>query len=111
MCASPSNPRLRPTIANCGSVNTTDIGVVRGNVWMLRNAPSAGATWRRIPFGKATLTLGGTAYLYPSARPSFGEPDSTWELSAGVSGPLVGVLSWTGRESGAGEYQETHTAA
>jgi hypothetical protein len=41
-----------------------------------------------IPFGKATLTLGGTAYLYPSARPSFGEPDSTWELSAGISGPL-----------------------
>lgn len=45
-----------------------------------------------IPAGKATFTLGGTAYLYPSARPSFGEPDSTWELSAGVSGP-VGPLS------------------
>lgn len=45
-----------------------------------------------IPVGKATVTLGGTAYLYPSARPSFGEPDSSWELSAGVSAPL-GPLS------------------
>lgn len=41
-----------------------------------------------IAFDKATVTAGGTAYLYPSARASFGEPDSTWELSLGVSGPL-----------------------
>ena len=41
-----------------------------------------------IPFDKATVSVGGTAYLYPSARASFGEPDSTWELSLGVSGPL-----------------------
>jgi len=41
-----------------------------------------------IAFDKATVSVGGTAYLYPSARPSFGEPDSTWELSLGVSGPL-----------------------
>jgi hypothetical protein len=47
-----------------------------------------------IPLGKATLTLGGTAYLYPSARPSFGEPDSTWELSTAISGP-VGPLTGT----------------
>jgi hypothetical protein len=41
-----------------------------------------------IPFDKATVSVGGTAYLYSSARPSFGEPDSTWELSLGASGPL-----------------------
>jgi len=41
-----------------------------------------------IPVGSATVTLGGTAYLYPSARASLGEPDNTWELSAGISAPL-----------------------
>lgn len=35
-----------------------------------------------------TLTLGGTYYLYPSARPSLSEPDDTFELSLGVSAPL-----------------------
>ncbi|MDP2138009.1 MAG: hypothetical protein Q8J74_09155, partial [Candidatus Didemnitutus sp.] len=34
------------------------------------------------------LTLGATAYLYPSARPSLGELDSTFETSVGFSGPL-----------------------
>jgi uncharacterized protein (TIGR02001 family) len=41
-----------------------------------------------IAFDKATVSVGGTAYLYPSARASLGEPDNTWELSLGVSGPL-----------------------
>jgi uncharacterized protein (TIGR02001 family) len=35
-----------------------------------------------------TATVGGTAYLYPSARPSLSEPDETYELSLGVSAPL-----------------------
>lgn len=35
-----------------------------------------------------TATFGGTYYLYPSARPSLGEPDQTWELCAGLSAPL-----------------------
>lgn len=48
-----------------------------------------------IPFAeKYTFTVGGTYYLYPSARASLGEPDKTYELSAGVSGP-VGPLTGT----------------
>ncbi len=39
-----------------------------------------------------TLTLGGTIYLYPSARPSLGEIDKTVEPSLSVSGP-IGPLS------------------
>jgi uncharacterized protein (TIGR02001 family) len=39
-----------------------------------------------------SLSVGGTAYLYPSARPSLGELDKTIEGSIGVSGPL-GPLS------------------
>lgn len=39
-----------------------------------------------------SLAVGGTAYLYPSARPSLGELDETIEGSIGVSGP-VGPLS------------------
>ncbi|MDP2137960.1 MAG: TorF family putative porin [Candidatus Didemnitutus sp.] len=38
------------------------------------------------------LTFGATAYLYPSARPSLGELDSTFETSVGFSGP-VGPLA------------------
>lgn len=41
-----------------------------------------------LPAGPATITLGGTYYWYPSARPSFSEPGHTFELSAGVSAPL-----------------------
>lgn len=36
----------------------------------------------------ATLTLGGTYYYYPSARPSFGEPDVTYEPSLAISGTI-----------------------
>jgi hypothetical protein len=41
---------------------------------------------------KYSLAVGGTAYLYPSARPSQGELDETFETSLGISGP-VGPLS------------------
>lgn len=44
----------KPVAGDWNRDGRTDIGVVRGNVWMLRNAPSAGTTWRRIPYGKAT---------------------------------------------------------
>jgi uncharacterized protein (TIGR02001 family) len=50
-----------------------------------------------IPVDKATITFGGTAYLYPSARPSLGEDDKTYELSAGVAlpvGPLSGSATY-----------------
>lgn len=35
-----------------------------------------------------TLAIGGTYYLYPSARASLGELDETLESSIGISGPL-----------------------
>lgn len=44
-----------------------------------------------------TLTLGGTAYLYGSARSHLAEPDLTWELSLGVSrafGPVTVSATW-----------------
>lgn len=47
--------------------------------------------------GPATVTVGGTAYLYPSARASLGEPDETYEGSVGLSaplGPLAGSATW-----------------
>lgn len=47
-----------------------------------------------IPISKYSLALGATYYWYPSARPSFGEPDSTWEPSVTFSGPLVGPLTF-----------------
>lgn len=45
----------------------------------------------------ATATVGATYYLYPSARPSFSEPDDTFELSLGLSaplGPLTGTATY-----------------
>ncbi|MGH8893347.1 MAG: hypothetical protein ACRDWY_08600 [Actinomycetes bacterium] len=44
----------KPVVGDWNRDGRTDIGVVRGNVWLLRKAPAAGATWRRIPFGTAT---------------------------------------------------------
>ncbi|HEX6936151.1 MAG TPA: hypothetical protein VF227_06500 [Actinomycetes bacterium] len=44
----------KPVVGDWNRDGRTDVGVVRGNVWLLRNAPEAGATWRRIPFGAAT---------------------------------------------------------
>lgn len=68
-------------------------------LWSSQGLAHQGANWAQaneidlwftygVAFDKATLTAGGTAYLYPSARPSLGEPDRTWELSLGVAGPL-----------------------
>lgn len=41
-----------------------------------------------------TLALGGTYYLYPSARSSLGELDETLESSLGISGPLGPLSSY-----------------
>lgn len=45
----------------------------------------------------ATFTLGGTAYLYGTARDALGEPGHTWELSAGLTrafGPVSLGATW-----------------
>lgn len=50
-----------------------------------------------IAVGKATVAVGGTAYLYPSARASLGEDDNTYEGSIGISaplGPVSGSATW-----------------
>ncbi|HEX7187930.1 MAG TPA: VCBS repeat-containing protein [Actinomycetes bacterium] len=44
----------KPVVGDWNQDGRTDIGVVRKNVWLLRNRPDAGATWRRVPFGRAS---------------------------------------------------------
>jgi hypothetical protein len=44
----------KPVVGDFNRDGRTDVGVVRGNVWLLRKFPSAGATWRRFRFGAAT---------------------------------------------------------
>ena len=44
----------KPVVGDFNRDGRTDVGVVRGNVWLLRSFPSAGATWRRFGFGAAT---------------------------------------------------------
>lgn len=44
----------KPVVGDFNRDGRTDVGVVRGNVWMLRNFPGAGPTWRRMGFGLAT---------------------------------------------------------
>ena len=68
-------------------------------VWSSQALSNRSANWAQgnevdvwfsygISFDQATISVGGTGYLYTTARPSFGEPDDTWELSLGASGPL-----------------------
>ena len=47
-------PGDKPVVGDFNRDGRTDVGVVRGNVWLLRSFPSAGATWRRFGFGAAT---------------------------------------------------------
>ena len=44
----------KPVVGDWNRDGRTDVGVVRGNLWMLRNAPDAGTTWRKFRFGAAT---------------------------------------------------------
>lgn len=74
-------------------------GSFSAGIWTSQAVEARSASWAQgneidfwgayaVPMGKYSLNLGGTYYLYPSARESLGEPDATWEGSVGVSGPL-----------------------
>ncbi len=78
-------------------------GAFSANIWSSQALEKRSASWAQgnevdfnaayaMPMGKYALNLGGTYYMYPSARASMNEPDYTYELFAGVSGP-VGPLT------------------
>ena len=79
-------------------------GSFSGGLWTSQALDQKAASWAQgsevDAFGSYSFSLsedwsvapGFTYYLYPSARPSLGELDKTFELSLGVSGP-IGPLS------------------
>ncbi len=103
-------PGDRPVVGDFNRDGRTDVGVVRGNLWMLRNAPSAGATWRRFGFGRATdvpLTgdwdgdgrdgIGvrrGSAYFLAEKAKKRARPAYTFRFGRGTDTSVVG--DWDG---------------
>lgn len=72
---------------------TSQAAANRSEGWAQGNEVDLWLTYG-VPVGQSTLTFGGTAYLYPSARARLGEPDKTYEGSVALSGPL-GPLTGT----------------
>ncbi len=50
------SPGDRPVAGDFNKDGRTDVGVVRGGLWLLRRSPSAGPTWRQVRFGRPTDT-------------------------------------------------------
>lgn len=69
----------------------------RKESWASGNEIDVWGTYGMTLGDATTLTVGGTAYLYGSARPQFAEPKHTWELSLGLSrtfGPVTIGATW-----------------
>jgi hypothetical protein len=104
----------KPVVGDWNRDGRTDVGVVRGNTWLLRNRPDAGGTWRRIGFGKATdtpvvgdwdgdgrdgigIVRGNHFFLRNS--PTKGKPNYDYGFGKGSDTPVVGDWDGDGTDS------------
>jgi hypothetical protein len=102
-------PGDKPVVGDWNADGRTDIGVVRRGTWLLRNAPSAGNTWRKVKYGRTTDvpvtgdwngdgTAGigvrrGARYLLRQT-PMAGKP--TYDYKFGVASDVSVVGDWDG---------------
>ncbi len=104
----------KPVVGDWNRDGRTDIGVVRGNVWLLRKFPAAGATWKRIAYGKKTdvpvvgdwngngrdaIGVRRGAKFYLRNKLSKGPSDYTYAFGRRADLPVVGDWDGDGTDS------------
>lgn len=107
-------PGDRPIAGDFNRDGRTDVGVVRGNVWMVRNAPDAGAPWRKFTFGSGkdvpvvgdwdgdgrdTIGVRRGKKFFLRDKLSGGPAADTIALGWAVDKPVVGDWDADGRDS------------